>query len=167
VWNNFTLNNTAITSNTKCGLPGDPDVAAARIALGQTDLSLNRLIDPNSGTLGGTVNTLYQKFITLKDRLLNNKIQLDASLNELQASKNELKDWSGGQSEQLDALLEDRELNSTSQTIKYVLWTILAILIIFLIFKFAKYVGDGKTPEIIKSLDLPKIPAILTPAAAT
>ena len=95
------------------------------------------------------------------------------SLTELDQSRKGVEDWSGEQGEQLDALIEDRELNMESQSYKHIMWSILAILIIIAIIKLVKYLGGGgkiadivKIPEAISEKVADATAAVTAPAAA-
>ena len=120
-----------------------------------------------TGLFSSTINSLYIKYQTLKDSLLDNKTKLDTKFNELNVSKQNLADWSGEQSEQLDAMNEDRDLNMMSQNYKHIMWSILAILIIIGIIKFTKSFGGAQVLDIMKSVDIPNIPSASTATAAT
>lgn len=153
-WNGLTLGS-PMTKTTKCGLL--KVVGADRTAVGIVDASLNSMTEQFSDT----INSLYAKYQTLKDRLLSNKTDLSGKLNELNETKQSLADWSGEQAKQLDAINEDRDLNMMSQNYKHIMWSILAILIIIVIIKIAKSFG------IVKTLDITKAPeAVSTTATA-
>jgi len=158
-WKGFTLGE-PMSSTSKCGLANA--VSSQRNEVSITDASLNSM----NGLLTNTINSLYAKYQDLKDSLLDNKTKLETKFNELNDSKKDLADWSGEQSEQLDAMNEDRDLNMISQNYKHIMWSILAILVIIGIIKFTKSFGGSQAVSVAKSVDIPKIPSATTAATA-
>jgi hypothetical protein len=151
-WNGFTLDTIKphMDGDVKCGLLNR--VNTQRIAVEAANTNLNTF----TGPFASTINNLYAKYQALKDTLTTTQTNLGSSLNELNDTKQNLADWSGEQLAQLEAMDEDRQLNMTSQNIKYILWSILAILAVITIIKLSKYIGGTKTGEsIVKSLDIP------------
>ena len=158
-WNGFTVAD-KMTSSVKCGLTNA--VSSQRDAVAIADSNLNSM----TGLFSNTINSLYSKYQSLKEILSTNKTELTTKFEKLNESKQNLADWSGEQSEQLDAMNEDRDLNMMSQNYKHIMWSILAILIIIGIIKFTKSFDLAKTLDIAKSVDIPNIPAATTAATA-
>jgi hypothetical protein len=158
-WDKFTVTDN-MSSTVKCGLTNA--VSSERDAVATANASLNSM----TGLFSNTINTLYEKYEVLKNKLLDNKTKLDSNFNKLNESKQDLADWSGEQSEQLDAMNEERDLNMMSQNYKHIMWSILAIMIIIGIIKFTKSFDVAKTLDIAKSVDIPKIPSAATAATA-
>jgi hypothetical protein len=138
-----------MTTSTKCGLMGA--VENKRKLVQVVDASLNKV----ANSFSGYINNLYTKYETLKNSLLNNETTLASKFNELTKSKKDLADWSDEQSQQLDAMNEDRDLNMMSQNYKHIMWSILAIIIIIGIIKFTKSFGGEKIAEIAKKAEIP------------
>lgn len=151
-WKNMTPG-TAMTPTTKCGLLNA--VGNERAIVNAVDASLNTIAEQFSDT----INNLYTKYQKLKNRLMSDKTKLSDNLNELKETKQDLADWSGEQSEQLDALNEDSDLNMMSKNYKHIMWSILAILIIIVIIKITM---SFDTTDIAKTLDITKIPEAIS-----
>jgi len=156
-WAGFTLGD-PMTNSKKCGLTNA--VSSQRDAVAIADASLNSM----TGLFTNTINNLYAKYQDLKDILSDNKTKLSTKFDELNASKKDLADWSSEQSEQLDAMSEDRDLNMMSQNYKHIMWSILAILVIIVIIKFTKSFGGIQSLDIAKSVNIPNIPSAATVA---
>ena len=158
-----------MTSDTKCGL----SLYTAQEQLAKTT-ALNVLTENAAGGTGMMqyVTGLYNKYQTLKNKLLNTKTELDLSFNKLEKSKQGLEDWSGEQLAQLEALDEDRELNMNSQRYKHIMWAILAIVIVIsIIISIMTMVSSTKSPiaSITSTISnaLPTMPTLPTlPTAA-
>jgi len=155
VWNGI-AQGSAMTPTTMCGL--QKEVVNDRLQVNIADASLNII----ATRFKGTINSLYDKYQTLKNKLLDNKTSLRTKLSNLNETKQDLADWSGEQSEQLDALNEDRTLNMMSQNYKHILWSILAILIIIVVIKISKLFGIA---DIAQTLDITKAPQAVAAAA--
>ena len=63
---------------------------------------------------------------------------LKNTFSDLTNSRKDLKDWSGDQLKQLNAMNEDRDLNMMSENYKHIMWSILAIVIIIGTIKMTK-----------------------------
>lgn len=160
-----------LSQGTKCGLENAPGLTGERAALASSLNNLSQFTD--NGSSSYIPKTLYNYYQRLKNSLFENKTQLLDSLTELDQSRKGVEDWSGEQGEQLDALIEDRELNMESQSYKHIMWSILAILIIIAIIKLVKYLGGGgkiadivKIPEAISEKVADATAAVTAPAAA-
>ena len=127
-------NGDAMTPSTKCGLANYTE--AERTAL---DGKYNKLHDDisNEGVVE-RINELDAKHNTLTGRLNSVKKLLKNTFSDLTNSRKDLKDWSGDQLKQLNAMNEDRDLNMMSENYKHIMWSILAIVIIIGTIKMTK-----------------------------
>jgi hypothetical protein len=160
-----------LSQGTKCGLENAPGLTGQRAAVAESKANLNKFIDKTSPSY--VPQNLYNYYQTLKNYLFENKVKLSDSLTELDKSRQGVEDWSGEQGEQLDALIEDRQLNMESQSYKHIMWSILGILIIIAIIKLVKYLGSGgkiadivKIPEAISEKVADATAAVTAPAAS-
>ena len=167
----YNSDGSVLSQGTKCGLENAPGLTGERAALASSLNNLSQFTD--NGSPSYIPKTLYNYYQRLKNSLFENKTQLLDSLTELDQSRKGVEDWSGEQGEQLDALIEDRELNMESQSYKHIMWSILAILIIIAIIKLVKYLGGGgkiadivKIPEAISEKVADATAAVTAPAAA-
>jgi len=123
-----------MTPSTKCGLANYTEAE-------RTDLDgkYNKLHDDisNEGVVE-RINELDAKHNTLTGRLNSVKNLLKNTFSDLTNSRKDLKDWSGDQLKQLNAMNEDRDLNMMSENYKHIMWSILAIVIIIGTIKMTK-----------------------------
>jgi len=88
--------------------------------------------------------SLQNKYAIMKNSIFNTNTTIDSKFNELQASRQNLADWTGEQLQNLTAMNEDRDLNMMSQNYRHIMWSILAILIIIGTIKLTKS-GKGSS----------------------
>ena len=86
--------------------------------------------DDTTTNMSKLIDGLFVKYTNFKNRIFNTDTALDVSFNLLQKSRQQISNWSGDTLNQLKAMNEDRELNTMSQTYKYIMWSILAIVVV-------------------------------------
>ena len=89
--------------------------------------------------------SLQDKYAIMKKQIFNTNTNIDSKFNELQASRQDLADWTGEQLQNLTAMNEDRDLNMMSQNYRHIMWSILAILIIIGTIKLTKSSGSSSS----------------------
>jgi hypothetical protein len=166
-----------MTSTVKCGLGKVIDPKRAAVVAAETTLNTY------TGPFSETINNMYNKYHNLKLYLAASSSILSNVFDDLSEKKQILAMWNetgDKQSEQLDAMNEDRDLSMMSKNYKHIMWSILAIIIIIVIIYLTKSFGNSTTIEMPKlempklempklempKLEMPKLPSA-TAAAAT
>jgi len=161
-WNGMVYNSTNMTPTSKCGLAKFTENERAKVATDLIDVNDNLQYKDKNGTVlkikypeavkGQNVRktgfkywyeSLESKYSQLKNNIFNTNASIDNTFTELQASKQNLADWTGEQLQNLSAMNEDRDLNMMSQNYRHIMWSILAILIIMATMKMTKSVSKG------------------------
>jgi hypothetical protein len=115
-------------------------------AIQYSDISGNdALTSQNQSGFKYWFDTLQNKYKQLTKQIFNTKSALNSTFAELQASRQNLADWTGEQLQNLEAMNEDRDLNMMSQNYRHILWSILAIIVIIATMKITKSVA-AKVP---------------------
>ena len=133
------LNNVNLT-NRKCGL-----LEYTRNEMEEKE-NANNEFTKFKDTIVEKISLFKISFNNLKAKILKNKTALDASLNELKNTQQNIGDWNGEQLKQLEAMNEDKDLNAISQNYKNILWSILAIILIIGIIKLTRTVISSPPP---------------------
>ncbi len=108
-------------------------------AIKYADVSKNTdLMNKNKNGFKFWFEKLQDKYNILTGNLFSTKSSIKSKMGELEASKQELADWTGEQFQNLQAMTEDRDLNMMSQNYRHILWSILAIIIIIGTLKMTK-----------------------------
>jgi hypothetical protein len=132
-WENTTLSDTEMDSTSQCGLALFTKDERIDVAKKQTPLTASV-----TGDFSSSVNTLFEKYNTLKNRLLSTKADTADAKNTLVNKENTLGDWNYKKYDQLKAMSEDTDLIMMSQNYRHIMWSILAIVIIIATMKIAK-----------------------------
>jgi hypothetical protein len=165
VWNTLlgSKSNVPMTSTVKCNLAKAIDASYTELKAIETNLNTY------TGPFSEIINNMYDKYNTLKLELADTRYILSDMFYDLIEKKQILANWSATsgdkQSEQLDAMNEDRDLNMMSKNYKHILWSILAIIIIIVIIFLTKSFGNSTTMEMPK-LEMPKLPSATAAATA-
>jgi hypothetical protein len=132
-WDSFTKGS-KMTPTTKCGLANyteaERNASESKYNTLQNELSTGGVVE--------RINKLDTTYSAIGRRLNNVKKSLKTTFSELTDTRKNLKDWSGDQLKQLNAMNEDRDLNMLSENYRHIMWSILAIVIIIGTIKMTK-----------------------------